>query len=209
MMKDVFRLLSLSSLLALPMYAQETPKADFFMGYSYLRTNSAQGLPAGNLNGGIGSFTYNFTNTFGVEAEFGGYHNNAEVDNTSVSYLFGPRFSYGRSVRIDPFVHVLFGGMHTSVSVDTTSTLIPPHPAHLPPATNGRYSASQANFAMVAGGGVDFHLSKGWYFRAAELDYVLTRFEAPDFLTPAGATTNRNQNNFRFSVGIGFNFGTP
>jgi hypothetical protein len=210
-MKKVFILLALSVPFALSLCAQKTitPQVDFFAGYSYLRTNSAQGLPAGNLNGGIGSIAYNTTNHIALEGEIGAYHNNGEVDNTSITYLFGPRISYGRNKKFDPFVHVLFGVIHSAISVDKTSTLIPAHPAQPLPAPNsdGRYSASQANFAMVAGGGLDFHFTKAGYFRVGEFDYMLTRFEAPSFLTPTGPTSNRNQNNFRFSAGVGFNFG--
>ena len=183
---------------------------DFFAGYSYLRTNAAQGVnvPAGNLNGGLGSFSFNANEYIAGEAEFGFYHNNGQIDNTSETYLFGPRLSLGRSKKFDPFIHVLFGGIHTGLKVSNASPLIPPHPVQpLPTPSNGSYSASQANFAMVAGGGVDVHFTKHGYLRLAELDYLLTRFEAPNFLTPTGATSNRNQNNFRFSAGIGFDFG--
>jgi outer membrane immunogenic protein len=209
-MKKIFCCLAVSSLFGVSMYAQGTPKVDFFAGYSYLRSNPSQAdyIPAGNLNGGIGSFAYNLNSHLAAEFEFGFYHNNGDVDNTSVSYLFGPRFSAGRSGKFDPFIHVLFGGMHSDLSVPSTSSLIPPIPAHpLPAPSNGRYSASQANFAMAAGGGLDFHLTKGLYFRAVQFDYMLTRFESPAFLTPAGPTSNRNQNNFRLATGIGFNFG--
>lgn len=205
-MAQLLLFLALGSLLAPPASAQDTP-LDFFMGYSYLRTNSAQGLQAGNLNGGIGSFAYNTGEHLAVEAEFAAHHNNAEMDNTSLTYLFGPRVSYGRSRKIDPFIHVLFGGVYTAVSIDKTSALIPPHPVSLPTGSDRLYSASQANFAMVAGGGLNFHFASGLFVRIAELDYELTRLEAPGFLTPAGATSNRNQNNFRFSAGIGFTFG--
>jgi outer membrane immunogenic protein len=211
-MNKIFLLLAVSSLFALSMYAQ-TPRVDFFAGYSYLRSNPSQAnyISAGNLSGGITSISYNFNDHVAAEFDFGFYHNthNGDVDNTSVSYMFGPRISYGRSRKIDPFVHALFGGMHSDVSIDATSSLLPAHPVQpLPTPTGGRYRASQANFAMALGGGLDFHLTKGLYFRAAEFDYLLTRFEAPSFLTPTGATSNRNQNNFRLAIGIGFNFGS-
>lgn len=209
-MKNLCPLLAVSSLFAVSIYAQGTPRVDFVAGYSYLRSNPSQAdnIPAGNLNGGIGTFAYNINDHWAAEFDFGFYHNNGAVDDTSESYTFGPRLSYGRTKKIDPFIHTLFGGMHTAVSVDATSSLVPPLPVQpLPSPKNGRYSASQANFAMVLGGGLDIHLTKELYFRAAELDYLMTRFEAPTFLTPTGVTSNRNQNNFRFAIGIGFNFG--
>lgn len=209
-MRKIFLSLAVSSLFALSTYAQDTPRVDFVAGYSYLRSNPSQAdnIPAGNLNGGIATFAYNINDHFAAEFDFGFYHNSGEVDNTSVSYMFGPRISYGRSRKLDPFVHALFGGMHSDISVDAASSLVPPHPVQpLPMPSNKRYRASQANFAMALGGGVDFHFTKGLYFRLAEFDYLLTRFEAPSFLTPTGATSNRNQNNFRFVTGLGFNFG--
>ncbi len=209
-MRKPFVLLAVSSLFAVSIYAQDTPRIDFFAGYSYLRTNPSQAdnIPAGNLNGGIGSFAYNFNDKIAAEFEFGFHHDNGALDNTMVTYMFGPRLSAGRSKKVDPFLHVLFGGVHSAISVDATSPLIPLHPVQpLPAPTGGRYEASQANFAMAAGGGLDLHYSNGLYFRVIELDYLLTRFEAPSFLTPTGVTSNRNQNNFRLAVGIGFNFG--
>jgi hypothetical protein len=207
-MKKILCLLALSSFFALSMYAQDTPKVDFFAGYSYLRTNPSQAdkIPAGNLNGGIGSFAYNTTEHIAVEAEFGFYHNNGDVDTTSVSYLFGPRISYGRTKKFDPYIHILFGGIHSNTSIVSTSSLIPQPPPQ-PVPSSGRYATSQDNFAMVAGGGVDYKLSYGLLFRMVQFDYLLTRFEAPAVTSPTGVTSNRNQNNFRLATGIVFNFG--
>src|SRR4051812_993017 len=86
--------------------AQEVPKADLFFGYSFLRYNSAQTIPAFTANGGVGTFGWNFNNHIALEAELGGYHNgnvnNYNFDSTSFSYLFGPRISLGRRKTVDP-----------------------------------------------------------------------------------------------------------
>jgi hypothetical protein len=55
--------------------AQDYPKADLFVGYSFLRANQAQSIPAFTANGGVGTLGWNFTNHIALEAELGGYHN--------------------------------------------------------------------------------------------------------------------------------------
>ncbi len=116
------------TLLGLSAYAQDAPKADLFLGYSFVRYNSAQTIPAFTANGGMGTFAWNFTNHLAIEAELGGYHNgnihNVQLDSTAFSYLFGPRISYGRSKRIDPYMHVLFGGQNASTSIAKGSAII-------------------------------------------------------------------------------------
>ena len=65
-----------------------------------------------------------------------------------------------------------------------------------------RLGASNTNFAMLAGGGLDIKLNRHVYFRPVEASYYLTRM--PNFLT-TGDTSNRN--NFRYSAGVNFRFG--
>jgi opacity protein-like surface antigen len=194
-------------------FAQEVPKADIFFGYSFLRANSDQSIPAFTANGGLFNAGFNFTNHIALEAEFGGYHNgnvnDKEFDTTSYSFLFGPRFSMGRSRRVDPYFHVLFGVNHATTSIAASSVLIPsPLPPNAPvPSSNGRYETDQTNFAMAAGGGLDIKLTRHVVLRPIQLDYYLTRFETPNILSPTGTTSNRNQNNLRYAAGIMFNLG--
>jgi opacity protein-like surface antigen len=193
------------------MSAQDYPKADLFFGYSFLRANQAQSIPAFTANGGVGTLGWNFTNHIALEAELGGYHNgnvnNYQFDTTTFSYLFGPRLSYGRSKRFDPYVHVLWGGSHGTTSIASSSILVvnPPIAGTTVPA---RYSRSQNTFAMAAGGGIDLKLSRHLLLRPIQLDYYLTRYEAIDVTQPAGSSTSaRNQNNLRYATGIAFTFG--
>src|SRR6478736_713713 len=92
-------------------FAEDVPKADLFLGYSFIRANSARNIPAFTNNGGVGTLTWNFTNHVGAEFEFGGYHNgnihDIQFDTTEMTYLFGPRFSLGRSRRVSPYIHTL------------------------------------------------------------------------------------------------------
>src|SRR3989442_2558549 len=105
-------------LLAQTAAAQDTPKVDAFLGYSYVRANPAtSGAPNFNLHGGSASLAYNVSNSLGLVADFGGYHVNKiggfPVDSAVYTYLFGPRLSYRRSEsKITPYAQILFGGTH-------------------------------------------------------------------------------------------------
>src|SRR3989442_5416686 len=105
-------------LLAQTAAAQDTPKVDAFLGYSYVRANPAtSGAPNFNLHGGSASLAYNVSNSLGLVADFGGYHVNKiggfPVDSAVYTYLFGPRLSYRRSEsKITPYAQVLFGATH-------------------------------------------------------------------------------------------------
>src|SRR6185503_18671103 len=131
---------------------QDMPRADLFLGYSFLRANSARNIPAFTMNGGAGTLGLNINNHVGLEFEFGGYHNGnisgIQSDTTYFTYLFGPRFSVGRSRRVDPYFHTLFGGAHVTTSIAQENTSV----AATAPAS-GRFAASQDNFAMAVGGG--------------------------------------------------------
>jgi len=214
-MKKLLYGTALCSLFSCCLMAQDAPKADLFFGYSFLRFNSAQTIPAFTGNGGIGTFAWNFNNHIGMEAELGGYHNgnvnDYHFDTTTFSYLFGPRLSLGRSRTIDPYFHILWGGQHASTSIASDSILVT-NPLLAPGTTPPeRYKASSNAFAMAVGGGLDIKLSKMIVLRPAQIDYYLTRFEVPDVTLPPGATNPhaRNQNNFRYAAGLAINFGGP
>jgi opacity protein-like surface antigen len=183
-----------------------TPKAELFLGYSYLRV-----LPSLNdsnrlvgLNGGNASIAFNFNNYLGLVADFGGYDDNrlrlagpgeptptvVNSSGTAYTYLFGPRLSYRKYDRITPFAQALFGGVHASQVTlsDCTGATCTPLPV-------------QNSFAMTAGAGVDFRVSHHISIRAIQAEYMMTRF-APLY---AGASTM--QNDLRLSSGLVFRFG--
>jgi hypothetical protein len=184
--------------------AQDVPKADLFLGYSFLRVNTASTIPAFTMNGGLGALGLNFNDHVGIEFEFGGYHNgninNHEFDTTALTYLFGPRISVGRSKVVDPYIHALFGGIR-----GTTSIFVAPTNGTGDTTGGSRASASQNNFAMALGGGLDLRLGKHFALRPIQLDYFLTRFEIPDPVTLV--TSNRNNHDLRYAAGIVFLFG--
>jgi hypothetical protein len=210
-MKKIVGLLTLSLIFGLCAYAGDGPQSDLYAGYSFLRVNSAQQVPAFTANGGNATFAWNFNQHFGLEAEFSGYHNgninNHQFDTTALSYLFGPRFSLGRRRTFDPYIHTLFGVMNANTGICCLQTFPAAPSGTTPPAINVALRASQANFAMAIGGGLDIKLSRTVILRAMQLDYFLTRFETPNLNNPGAPFSNRNQNNLRFATGFAFNFG--
>ena len=200
-MKRIVCLLGLVLVFGLTASAQDVPKAEGFLGYSYVRVNPGQGLSGVNLNGGSGQISFNATNNFGIVADFGGYRvkdtlttplGPVSVGGNVFTYLFGPRVTY-RGERVQPFVQALFGGARASASALGAS-------------------ASENAFAMALGGGVDVKVNDWFAVRPVQVDYLLTRFdESPIciaiFPPPPGCTGTTTQNNFRYSAGVVFRFG--
>jgi len=113
-------------------------------------------------------------------------------NSTMFSYLFGPVIRYpGKHFR--PFGELLFGGVHTNLYGQLSSSLIIG-------GQSNKSAEAQHPFAMAFGGGVDIAINKHFAIRAAECDWLLTRF------TNIWTNTN-NQNNFRFLMGGVFTFG--
>jgi len=171
-------------LLCLTAAAQDAPKAEAFLGYSYVRANPATSGASGfNLNGGSGSFAFNPTSRLGIVADFGGYHvgniGGSSVDANLFTYMFGPRFSWRGNDRFTPFAQALFGAAHSSQSVIGGGT--------------------SSSFAMTIGGGLDAKLSDHFAVRVGQLEYFLTRF-------PETTSSRESQNNLRFSTGVVFRF---
>jgi hypothetical protein len=160
--------------------AQENPKADVFLGYSYIQANPAtSGAPNFHFHGGVGQVSYNVNNWLGAVGDFGGYHvgniAGTPVDANLFTYMFGPRLNYRRSERFTPFAQALFGGAHVG-----SGTL---------------QGGSQNAFAVAFGGGLDVHATKHFGLRVGQVEYLMTRFRE--------ATPDRQtQNNLRLSTGL-------
>jgi outer membrane protein OmpA-like peptidoglycan-associated protein/opacity protein-like surface antigen len=181
------------------------PRAELFVGYSYLRAIPAPA--AGNrlmwMNGGSTSLALNFNRYLGIVGDFGAYTNSemrfqggygstVDVDNANVgafSYLFGPRISFRSHSRVTPFVQALFGGMHANEVSLTNCTF------------SCTFLPSENTFAWAAGGGLDVRVRRHFAIRLIQAEYLMTRF--PDYST--GLTTS--QNDMRLSSGIVFRFG--
>lgn len=168
------------ALLAAGSYAQDTPRADVALGYSYLHINAQNGVSGINNNGFSGSAAYNLTSMFGVVGDFGVYHGTVSgVGLTTESYLFGPRVSFRESDKFVPFVQAVFGGVHEN-SITVGGVTVP----------------GTSDFAFSFGGGTDIAIARdGMIALRPQFDYVGVR--------DSGNTLNTE----RFSVSIVFNFG--
>jgi opacity protein-like surface antigen len=153
--------------------ADDVPKAEIFGGYSFLRLDTGHSQNAFyNLNGWDASATFNVNKNIGLVADFGGAYGTIEstVDTKVHSFLFGPKFAV-RKEKVTPFAQALFGVVNAKHSV-------------------GAFNASQNDFGMAIGGGLDINAGKKIAIRIAQAEYLMTTNDSDTF------------NHFRFSAGI-------
>ena len=195
--------------------AQEYPKAELSLDYSYVHFAPAQANTNNKgLNGGGGAFVYNFNHMLGVKMDLQGYNSFTDTFNVPASpaipsgahgsvsgnlftYLFGPQLKF-RGQHMEILTEALAGAAHSNVYGSAFKTLCQPTATGCP---GIKSSPSNNGWAMMIGGGIDFPINHTVSIRAAEFDYLLTRFG--NFFTEA----NANQNNFRYTAGVVFNFG--
>ena len=185
--------------------AQDEPKFETYLGYSFTRVNSGINVPAFSANGGLGEVAFNFNRWLTAVGSFPAVHNgnisDIHIDQTLFGYDFGPRLNL-RHGRITPFVETLFGASHVSRSFKVPGTA----------ATVGSTTLAQrfvndaTAFSMQIGGGLDLPINNHLAFRPIKLDYYMTRFQ-PLFIEGLGnANRNRNQSNLLYSTGLNFRF---
>jgi hypothetical protein len=175
--------------LALPIIAQaqESPRAEIFGGYSYLRgdDNDLTDLDR-DFNGfNVSTNITTIGKWLGLKADVSGHFGDflisftPRTDFRQYLFLFGPQFSLRKYERIQPFAHVLAGFAYSKLDNDTLGIDI-----------------TDTGLAIAAGGGVDVKaLSSKLSIRLFQADYVLTRFD--------GITSQ----NIRASTGIVLRFG--
>lgn len=196
--------LAFASMLSLVAVAQDYPKFEVPVGFSFVNVHPNQAvLTSFNVFGGGGGFVYNFTSLFGIKADFMGYtqgsgqrliENGQLLGNVSgnlFTYMFGPQIKK-HSGKLQPFGEALFGAAHTNLD------------ANICRLTGGCGSGSGNNngFAMEYGLGLDIPITQNIQFRPAEVDYLYTHFGSNHI---AGASAS--QNNFKYVVGVNFTFG--
>ena len=200
-------------LLNMAALAQEFPRYEVGVDYSYARyAPSASYTKGHSLNGGGGSFNFNWNEYLGIRMDLQGYGSNdtnfvippnntfpnglsGHVQGNLFTYLFGPELKL-RAHNFQPFGHILFGAAHTNVYANAFKQICQPLVGGCPVSKSPTSDA----FAMAFGGGLDIPIGHAISIRPAELDYFLTRFSNP-------FSGTSNQNNFRYSGGIVFNFG--
>jgi len=193
-------------------FAQDYPKAEATVNYSYIRfvPQNNDVLQSFSLNGGGGNVAVYFGRAFGIQGDFQGYGSQTRhfflppsvcpggctgsIQANLFTYNVGPVIKF-RTPHFEPFVETLFGGAHSNAG------------GNLFQACNGlggcistEKSPSNNAFDFLIGGGVDVPVTRAIAIRVAQFDYILTRFGT-------GFTGgNNNQSNFRFNAGVNFRF---
>ncbi len=161
---------------------EQASKFEAYGGYYYARFNvnasAAGGAPSETFNGNGGGvqLEYNANRWLGVVGDMAGYGATAATNGALVgggfTYLLGPRVNF-RHGKVTPFVQTLFGGIWTTDGIG--------------------HSGSENNFAMTAGGGIDFKVSRHVSVRPVQAEYFMTKI--PDGL-------NNRQDNLRVGAGV-------
>jgi len=167
----------------------EAPRLEAFGGYYYARFNINANVPGiapsatYNGNGGGGQLEYNVNHWLGVVGDLAGFRatssGSGSFAGAAFTYLLGPRVNFRRG-KVTLFAQSLFGGVWTTDGI-------------------AQSTGPENNFAMTAGGGIDFKVSKHVSVRPVQAEYFMTKI--PDGL-------NNRQDNLRSSAGIVFRFGT-
>ncbi len=184
MRSKMFLMLGISLILlgGAAMAQDNAPKAEFFGGYSYMRTAGHT-----NINGWNVQAAMNVKKWFGIAADFSGHYQTESMDGTRpsasiTSFMFGPQI-YDRAGRVTGFAHALFGGARTTEGLEFGKGEVP---------------ATATNFGMAFGGGIDAKVSNVISVRLFQADFLMVRAANPF----SGGTENRN--NFRLSIGVVF-----
>lgn len=154
-MRKLFMVIAVLFVAAVPAAAQDSyPSAEIFGGYAYFNSDT---FDREDLHGFGLSFSGNLGPRVGLVAEFSGHYGNidipgADLDFSTHTFLFGPRFS-ARSDRVTAFGHILLGGARSKVEDFSGNT----------------------DFAMALGGGVDVTASSSIAIRVFQADYVPVR----------------------------------
>ncbi len=175
-------------------YGQEvsTPVVETGFDYTFTRVNPGGSLPSYTANGGSGYIEYNLNHVVGLVADLGanyiGSVNGIGINNTTFTYLFGPRFNW-RLSRFTPYVQTLVGGARFSNAYD------PGSPSPL-------LGVSETTFAAAIGGGVDVRLTDHIALKPIQVEYLMTQ------LPSTFVNVNQVQNNLRYSAGVVLRFGS-
>jgi hypothetical protein len=193
-------------------FAQDYPKIEVPLNYSYMRFNPENSniVSGFSLNGGGGGVAVYVNHWLGIQADFQGYMSTTRTftfpatpnspcpvgcslrsSGDLFTYNVGPILKY-RAERFEPFVETLFGGAHSNAYHNLLTAC--------QNACTTTDNPSNNAWSFVIGGGIDIPLSKSIAIRPAQVDFVLTRFGN------AFTKGNNNQSNFRYNGGIVIRF---
>lgn len=151
-MRDLTRLIAIVVIISGAALAQETPKFESFLGYSYLRSDAQSfGAPDNlDLHGWNAAFQFNANKWLGIKADFSGhYEPDSAMDSNQHSFLAGPVFTLCGDC-FSPFTHVLIGAVRNETS-----------------------GQDDTGFGMAAGGGLDINVNRRVAFRFFQADYLM------------------------------------
>lgn len=210
-MKNAIYILAVAVLTTVVASAQdEFPRVELAGGYSYVNINP-QVISSQNFNGGGGAFVYNFSQIFGLKADFMGYGGGTgwtdyltshgypiagSASGNAFTYLFGPQLKK-HTGKFQYFGEGLFGSFHSNGYATVISCLQGNNPC-------GSRSGNGNNngFAMEFGGGLDIPLSTHVQIRPVEVDYLYAHFNANHI-----ANYSASLNNFKYFAGLNFTLG--
>ena len=189
--------------------SDDSPRVEFFAGYSVLRTDYKAEQPnppmpvivafsgKQTLNGFNVSATGYLTQGFGITGDFSGHFKtnsvpdalggNIEEKIRVFNILAGPQYKFRNDSRFTPFVRVLGGVAQTRARIEVSSL-------------NVSDTLSSTDFAMAIGGGLDIRVNDRIHLRVLQADFN------PIFLGDGNELGfgNTRADNFRFSFGVVF-----
>lgn len=201
-------LIAVSLLMAGATFAQDFPRVEVPIDFTYARGYPANVAKPFSLNGGGGGVVFNFNKYIGVALDLQGYASttatfnnitvvrpggtivgNFSASGNLLTYMAGPQVRLPGHV-IQPFAEALFGGAHSSLYAGLFTA-------------TGSVGVAPGNdaFAMAVGAGFDIRVTHLISIRPFQMDYLLTRFGNP--LLDVGS---HNQNNFRYVGGVVLKF---
>ena len=187
--------------------SNDSPRVEFFAGYSVMRINYEAEVPSPftpvivafqgkqTLHGFNVSATGYLTKGFGLTGDFSGhFHTRTTADplggtNATKTRVFnilgGPQYKFRNNSRVAPFARILAGVANTRATLEF-------------PSLNFTEKLSSTDFAMAIGGGVDIRVNDRIDLRVFQVDYN------PIFLSAGNELGfgNKRADNFRFSFGV-------
>src|SRR5262249_35552281 len=149
--------------------ASDLSRFDVSVGYSYVRGRTV--IATGccfNMNGGSTSVNVNLSDWIGIVGDFGAFYTHSVQNRgfslSMITYTFGPRLTIHKNSRLSLYVQTLYGGGHAGGTLYTRGFKV-----------NSNLGPRNA-FAMDLGGGLDWNVSRRIGFRAAQLDWLFTKF---------------------------------
>lgn len=211
-------LLFASPVLNIGLFAQDSPKAEVFGGYSYFASGSAStsgsvGLDSAHLNGWAAAVKVNLTRQIGLVADFGGEYGDRRIQlpsgsNPSIqvksgaarqhTFLFGPELHALKTNRFIVNLRALAGATNRNTLVAPLVQPVEPIPPLVGsngPLITALSASGGTEFAASFGGSIDYKVTERLSYRIIQPELILARFN--------GST----QLNFRLSTGFVLNLG--